>query len=360
MKLVMTLLARDEADIVDAQLAFHLNAGVDFVVATDNRSTDATTDILERYERAGRLHLIRESGDDMRQAEWVTRMARLAATELDADWVINSDADEFWWPRGGSLKDVLETIPLRYGVVRGCWRHFLPRPEGAEHFAERMTVRMCAPAFPGDKETIFHAHQKVAHRAAPDVEIESGNHNASGIGLEPLRGWHPIEVLHFSLRSAAQLERKGRGGWLRNRHYEPPVHQLRLAQSLKSGDTDRFFLSQLVDDEALERGLADGTLALDTRLRDALRLLRAPDGSFGAPAAATRLSFAVPGVADNAVYAGEASTLVEIDGIVRAEQRVDALEERVEELRQGLSRRLGSALAARASRVADRRRLAPR
>ena len=36
MRLVMTLLARDEADVVDAQIAFHLHAGVDFVVATDN------------------------------------------------------------------------------------------------------------------------------------------------------------------------------------------------------------------------------------------------------------------------------------------------------------------------------------
>ena len=53
MKLVMTLLVRDEADIVDAQIAFHLDAGVDFVVATDNRSEDGTTEILERYAREG-------------------------------------------------------------------------------------------------------------------------------------------------------------------------------------------------------------------------------------------------------------------------------------------------------------------
>ena len=37
MRIVMTLLARNEADIVDAQIAFHLAAGVDFVIATDNR-----------------------------------------------------------------------------------------------------------------------------------------------------------------------------------------------------------------------------------------------------------------------------------------------------------------------------------
>ena len=38
-------------------------------------------------------------------------MGRLAATELGADWVIHSDADEFWWPRGESLKDVLDVDP---------------------------------------------------------------------------------------------------------------------------------------------------------------------------------------------------------------------------------------------------------
>ena len=212
MRLVMTLLVRDEADVVDAQLAFHLNAGVDFVIATDNGSEDGTTAILERYERAGHLHLIREHGRDMRQSEWVTRMARLAATDFDADWVLHSDADEFWWPRGGSLKDMLATVPERYGVIRGCWRHFLPMPDDGSFFAERMIMRLARPAFPGDKTTIFHAHQKVAHRASLAVTIEAGNHNAIGAGLEPIRAWHPVEVLHFSFRTVAQLERKARGG----------------------------------------------------------------------------------------------------------------------------------------------------
>ena len=112
MKVVMTLLVRDEADIVDEQIAFHLDAGVDFVIATDNRSQDGTTEILERYEREGRLHLIRESGEDLRQSEWVTRMARLAATDFGADWVLNTDADEFWWPQGGGLGEVLAADPF--------------------------------------------------------------------------------------------------------------------------------------------------------------------------------------------------------------------------------------------------------
>lgn len=344
MKLVMTLLARDEADILEACLAFHLNAGVDFIVATDNDSRDGTTEILERYERAGYLHLIREPGQDMRQSEWVTRMARLAATEFGADWVLHSDADEFWWPRGGSLKDVFAAVPDRYGVVRGCWRHFLPRPDDGSPFAERMVVRLGAPAFPGDKTTIFHAHQKVAHRAHPNVTIEAGNHNALGDVLEPLRAWHPIEVLHFSFRSVAQLERKAHGGWLRNANYEPTLHQLLLDEASRKGRLDAFYESFAVDDEALARGVANGSLAVDTRLRDALRALHADDGTLRLPGAGGDgpLTFARPGVRDDALYAGEASVLIEIDGVVRAENRVETFEQRLASLERGPLSRIRS------------------
>jgi glycosyl transferase family 2 len=358
-KLVMTLLVRDEADIVDAQIAFHLHAGADFVIAMDNGSRDGTTEILERYERVGHLHLLREEGEDMRQDEWVTRMARLAASEFGADWVLNTDADEFWWPRGGSLKEVLATVPERYGAVRGCWRHFLPRLDDGSFFAERMTVRLATPAFPGDKTTIFHAHQKVAHRGDLNVTIEAGNHNAIGERLEPIRAWHPIEVLHFSFRTVAQLERKSRGGWVRNADYEPVVHQILLDEASREHRLDEFFDSFVVSDEALARGIAEGTLAVDTRLRDALRGLRDSDGrGFLLPDKSPRLRFPRPGVREDAVYAGEASVLVEIDGIVRAERRIEALEERLASLEREPFSWLQARIANRSSSRA-RRRLAP-
>ena len=331
----MTLLVRDEADIVDAQIAFHLHAGVDFVIATDNASTDGTTEILERYERAGVLRLIYEDGDDMRQSEWVTTMARLAATEHGADWVINSDADEFWWPRGKSIKEVLGMVPARFGVVRGCWRHFLPRPDDGGFFAERMIVRAAVPAHPGDKETIFHAHQKVAHRAHPEVEVEAGNHNAYGRGLDPIRAWHPLEVLHFSLRTDAQVARKADGGWHRNLTGERALHQELLNDALLEGRVTEYFDSVVIDDDALAGGRADGTLVLDVRLRDALRALRRDDGTFHAKGHGPGLSFSRPSAAEDAAYAAEASVLVEIDGIVRAEDRVRALERRLDRVERG-------------------------
>ena len=329
----MTLLVRDEADIVDAQIAFHLHAGVDFVIAMDNGSTDGTTAILERHERMGHLVVLREPGDDMRQQEWVTRMARTAATDFGADWVLNSDADEFWWPRGGSLKDVLEVVPDRFGVVRGCWRHFLPRPDDDREFSERMTVRLCTPAFPGDKATIHHAHQKVVHRADARIEVERGNHDVVSDSLVSLRAWHPIEVLHFSLRSVEQLARKARGGWLRSAIDDQTEHQHRLDSAYREGRLEQFFAESAVSDDELEPGLVDGTLAVDTRLRDALRALRGDDGGFRLPGGGPDLEFPMPTIDDATAFAAEASVLASIDGIPRAESRVEALEDRLAALR---------------------------
>jgi hypothetical protein len=45
--------------------------------------------------------------------------------------------------------------------------------------------------------------------------------------------------------------------------------------------------------------------------------------------------FPRPTAADDAAYAAEASVLVEIDGIVRAEQRVRALESRLDAVGRG-------------------------
>jgi len=330
MRLVMTLLARDEADIVDAQIAFHLHAGVDFVIATDHGSEDGTREILERHEREGHLRLIRQDVPEVRQAEWVTHMARIAATDHGADWVLNTDADEFWWPRGGSLKDVLAAVPDRYGVVRGAWRHFPPRPDDGRFFADRMVARLARPAHPGAKQTVFHAHQKVAHRAVADVEVELGNHNAVGAGLELLREWLPIEILHFSFRTVEQLERKGRGGWWVNPAPDLAEHIARLGRASAQRRIADHLAAATIDDAALERGLSDGSLVIDTRLRDALGRIRRADGTFAYPGQDDpRLVFPHPTVDDDARLADETAPLAEVDGVVRAADRVAALEARI-------------------------------
>jgi hypothetical protein len=314
---VLTLLARDEADIVDAQVKFHLNAGVDYVVAMDNLSEDGTTDILESYAKAGQLHLIRQDSEYLRQADWITELGRLAATDFGADWVIHSDADEFWWPRGESLKDVLTSIPARYGVVRALLRHFVPRPEDGQPFAERMTVRMSASAPINDPRSLYRPNLKIIHRADPNVNVSIGGQRLIDSPLVPLRGWYPVEFFHFPVRSVEQCERKYVHQQIAPGQSPSPYYD-RVRELISAGRLQELYDSLVVDDTALERGLKDGTLVTDTRLRDALRTLER-GGS---------LAFPRPTVVDEAAYAVDVAALGEAD-VVRLQRRLDTLEQRL-------------------------------
>lgn len=347
MTLVMTLLARDEADVVDSWLTFHLNAGADFVVATDNRSEDGTTEILERYAREGHVQLIHEPGEDLRQHEWVTRMARLAATDFGADWVINSDADEFWWPRGGSLARVLEAIPPRYGAVGAFLRTFAPRPDGEGSFAERLTVRFSALAPINDPASLYKPIRKVIHRGHPEIRLTRGNHGLVGSPFDPLRGWFPIEVLHFPLRSLAQCEQKARlqGNAWKHITRAPTAYHAQMFEALEAGTIADYYASQTISDEEVERGSVEGRLVVDTRLRDALRQLEAGAGPLELP---------TPSLVDEATYAIEAAVLGEAD-VVRLQRRLDTLEHRLATVEQSIVNRAYRRLADPAKRVLRRR-----
>jgi hypothetical protein len=311
-KIVMTIAVRNEADIVEQNVRYHLGAGVAFIIATDHRSEDGTTEILERYERDGLLHLTREPGEAFLQTEWVTRMARLAATRFGADWVINTDADEFWWPRSGTLREVFAAAPEGYGALRGIWRHFALRPDDHRPFYERMVVRRAPASDPADP---YCANAKVVHRGEPNVRVSHGNHDAVGNGLALLREWVPFEVLHFPIRSREHLLNKyvaGRSSRLLVGPELVPAHFERLAASLQD-EPESLYRELLVDDAALERGLASGLLSVDTRLRDTLSGVAVPSASR----------------AEDVAFAEEIDVMLAMDSAVRLEERVDAFENRL-------------------------------
>jgi len=326
----MTLMARNEADIIDSQLAFHRAAGVDFVVAIDHGSTDETTEILKRYERNGFLHLIKVSSPTKQKSARYTRMARMAATDFGADWVINSDADEFWLPSGGPLKQVLALIPERFGVVHTFVRPFLPRP-GSGLFAERMTVRFAPPAPINNPSDPFRPNVRLLHRADAAIRVGGGNASVQS-SLSPLPGWSPIEVLHFPIRSFEQFRRK----FLT--HYETSTGErqrgehVRAYEAAREGRLQELYARLCVDDREVERGIEARMLELDTRLRDALHAL--PDST---------VHFAGRSGAEEAGYAIDADVLTSGEA-VRLQRRTDELLQRVRDLERRSQRSLRRAI----------------
>jgi glycosyltransferase involved in cell wall biosynthesis len=269
MKLVMTLLVRDEQDIVRENLDFHLAQGVDEAIVTDNGSEDATVEILREYESRGVVRLLFEPTDDYSQGRWVTRMARLAATQ-GADWVINSDADEFWWPRSGSLKSVFEQLGDEIGLVVARRENFVPRPEDGRPFWERMTLRERESLNPLGKPL----PPKLAHRADPQIAVTQGNHKVEGAHLGERLDDGSIEILHFPMRTYGQFENKiVKGGRAYGRNRELPQRTGRTWRRLyEAWEEGR--LRHHYDENVVAEG-ASADLIEDTRLRDFLRALPA-------------------------------------------------------------------------------------
>jgi hypothetical protein len=272
----MTLLVRDEADIVDATIRYHLAQGVDHVIATANRSVDGTREILRAHERAGHLTCLDEPGTGLQQSRWVTRMARLAATDHGADWVINTDADEFWVPADGTLRSTLAAIPADVAVVRFGRTNLPPRP-AAGWWADTMVARERASwstvgrPLPG----------KAAHRGHPAVTVAEGNHEAAVPG-DGLHVDHPgVAILHYPLRSLAQLRRKVEAAREIDYSLRPGIAETweELVRLDDAGLLAAWFRRQALDDRELHAGLVSGRLVVDRRVQRALHALGLAPGT---------------------------------------------------------------------------------
>jgi hypothetical protein len=274
-RLVLTLLARNNQDIVATNIDYHLAMGVDHVIVTDNLSTDDTRSIVLQYVDRGLATLLDERADDYNQSVWVTRMARLACAELAADWVINSDVDEFWWPSNGNLKQALSSMPSDIGGIEAKRVNFLPMREGSGWFWQDMIWReaisrnaLGEPLLP-----------KVAHRAAADVVVRSGNHSVESATLAPVRAEDGVTILHFPVRSFEQFRDKirlGGAAFQRNTQLTPDIgHVWRKLYEIEQNGGLEAWYEQMVhgDDTGLSSSVARGDVVKDTRLRDFLNVM---------------------------------------------------------------------------------------
>jgi glycosyltransferase involved in cell wall biosynthesis len=271
MKLVMTLLVRDEEDILRENIEFHLARGVDEIILMDNLSADRSASIAREYERAGVLHYMFQPQDDYSQGQWVTQMARRAVDELHADWVINSDADEFWWPHAGSIKDALASIGPDAVAASVERTNFVNRVDNGEPFWRRMDVRRAVSV----NSLGEPLSGKAAHRGATDVVVGQGNHCVSVGGQLAPCAPAPITILHFPVRSRAQFFNKvvkGGAAYARNTELDYAIGKTwrHLYQLYQEDRLDQAFEMELMTEEQIARGLATGVLVRDERLIGAL------------------------------------------------------------------------------------------
>ncbi|WP_431802304.1 glycosyltransferase family 2 protein [Microbacterium sp. bgisy203] len=212
MTLVMTVLVRDEADIIVPMIEYHLAAGVDRIIVTDNGSIDGTRQILARYAADERVVVEDDPVQDKNQSKKVTRMARRAATEFGADWVINADADEFFVPldRSMNLREVFARMPVEIvsAVIPVIDMTGEPTVDGAGIEALVFRDERVEEGLYQRSGLHAHATHDAIHVGSADVTVAQGNHHVSLASQGPVPPELSIESLHFPWRSYRQFEKK--------------------------------------------------------------------------------------------------------------------------------------------------------
>jgi len=276
MKLVLTVMVRDEADIIKAMIEHHLAQGIDLIIATDNGSIDGTREILETYRDKGVLVLHDDPVHMKQQHSTVTKMAREAYTDFDADWVINADADEFWVPvnRAISLHEAFSHLPqdLQAFLVPVTDMTGLAAAAGSQF--DRLNLRdhrsneeLMATGL------LAHSTPDAVHVGSATVEVAQGNHFVSlSSGGNPDPEW-AIEVLHLPWRSWEQYRRKvENAGQAYDANPElspsPNHHGMRDYARLKDGTLLSYYLLRHPTVEQIDVGLQNGTFVTEEGLLD--------------------------------------------------------------------------------------------
>jgi glycosyltransferase involved in cell wall biosynthesis len=279
MRLLLTLLVRDEIDIVRSCLDFHLAEGIDHILVTDNGSRDGTAEVLAEYALRGDVTVLHEPPADFSQHRWVTRMARMACTDFGADWVINADADEAFACRHGSLRDALRAVPDDVHALAcertdfvAFERQYTQPPPLEMVYRKKVSLNLAGrPLSP-----------KIVHRAAPDVVVGQGNHRVQGARFSGTPGACGIEVFHYPVRSLAQFESKvcnAGSGYARNRELSPGqgFHKRRWYAQWLAGELPQAFEAQFFGPERLAAALASDELCLDRTIADRIATLSPPE-----------------------------------------------------------------------------------
>lgn len=264
MILAVTLMVRDEADVIPAWLDHHLAQGFDVFVITDNGSADGTTALLKAFaERTDvTVDLRHDPVHRKQQGTVVTGMARDAAAVHGADWVVNADADEFIIPvdRSLSVRQVFERLDPVVGAffvpVVNLTGEVAESGAGVErlHWRDERSVdelRAVGLIAPPTANTV--------HVGDPDVTVVQGNHRASVANGAPVPEELALEVLHLPWRSWAQYAHRVE---VTGRAYDdnpdltpsPRHHGMRDWRRLQEGVLEAVFSLRFVTDDEAEAG----------------------------------------------------------------------------------------------------------
>jgi glycosyltransferase involved in cell wall biosynthesis len=223
MRIVANLGVKDECELIEGTIA-HLRAiGVDLIVACDMNSTDGTFEILDRYRSDGDFWLFRL--DDLKDAEFETwRRASVALIKSSgADWAIFLDADEYWLPASGKLRDCRDLAAHdllsvdRFNIPLGAHGPAMPERLVPGNYDQLLLlvepsddVRLALANDPAMPWVRWAGEPKVMARPDRIGYLALGSHDVLPVDDRPLRRTRPADLLiaHLPFTTRPRFARK--------------------------------------------------------------------------------------------------------------------------------------------------------
>ena len=278
MRIAALLGVMDEVELIRGSIDHLRSIGVDLIIAADAGSTDGTCQILDALRGDDDVHVIHVGPSPEERRARQLELARRA----NADWIMCLDADEFWLPATGSLKDcpsLLEADVIavdRFNVPparRG------PFARGELTPSNYQDVFLCVhkiPAFMTVMERYPHVPWLLGADILPKVLARMtgiGSIGPGGHSIEPaegpLRHTTPPDVLiaHVPISTYERFERKVINiVELMRTHPDyftgnKAVHWQRWAALFREGRLRDEFERQMLDEDRLAELIDSGAIA---------------------------------------------------------------------------------------------------
>jgi hypothetical protein len=281
-RIVLITIPYDQVDILRDFLDWHLDLGIDLILALDGGSTDGTREVLAEYANAGRRVVWLPLPErDMTKYAPADELAAIARDRYQADWIIYADVDEFVCTQRRSLRAVLADAD-RDGVTlldipRRTMTGPLPAPD--QRATEVLTLRI-------DRTVVPTANQQITWDfPVPFVFLEVGGHlavRASAIGIFAsgahsavttwgTSGTSDLYILHYAIRGYAEFRQKvhNTAAWIADNPHLPlgwGWHWRRWIQLEKDGRLREEHEQQFVSAERATELVRNGTCAQDTTI----------------------------------------------------------------------------------------------